>query len=489
MLAADPVASGDRGPNATLALEARCPPVFGDHAVFQQDIPVPVWGWSLPGAKVTVRFAPRPGSGQAKQTKETVAGKDGQWKVALEPMPADKLDALDEAPKGRTLAIATELDGKKARRSFTDILIGEVWLCAGQSNMAGKMKHYRSRPILRKARHFPIDSIEKARYPALRQMVSPQGGAWLVCSPETAPDFKKVCFFFGRRLQRDVLVPIGLINAAVGGSNIESWLNQEPYERGGNYARLIAPLVGYGLRGVLWYQGESNASDGRKYQPKLESLITGWREAWNQPGSKSAAGPRGEFSVYYVQLPGIGKSPTDNPAGGDGRAEIRQACFEALAIKNTGMAVTIDVGDVREHPPNKYDTGVRLAHLALHNDYGFRDLVPSGPLYKSHKIEGRAVRITFDNAQNGLMLAVKEGLLPPKPTPDAKLPWLSIRGKDGTWHWADGKIEGPELVVSSRDVKEPVAVRYAYTQHPVGSLLYNKDGLPASPFTTENHGK
>jgi len=139
LLAADPAASGERSPNATLALEAQCPPVFGDHAVFQQDIPVPVWGRSLPGAKVTVRFAPRPGSGQAEQTKETVAGKDGQWKVALDPMPADKLDSLEVAPGGRTLTIATELDGKKASTSFKDILIGEVWLCAGQSNMAGKM--------------------------------------------------------------------------------------------------------------------------------------------------------------------------------------------------------------------------------------------------------------------------------------------------------------------------------------------------------------
>lgn len=456
-----------------LTLAAQCGLPFRDNAVLQQEIPLPVWGTSLPGARVMVTFD--------TQTKTTVADADGNWRVVLDSMTAVKLATVNDVPVGKTMTIVCEKDGEKAVREISNLLVGEVWLCAGQSNMAGKMGRAGS------PKHFPPDSIEKANYPALRQMISPKG-EWLVCSPETAVWFKKVCFFFARRLQRDILVPVGVINAAVGGSKIEAWLNQRPPERGSHYDRMIAPLEGFGLRGVVWYQGESNASDGRRYQPKLESLITGWRAAWQQPDSKSAAGPRGEFSVYFVQLPGIGSSPTDNPAGGDGRADIRQACFETLAIKNTGMAVTIDIGDLREHPPNKYDTGIRLARLALHNDYGLKSLVPSGPLYKSHKIEGSTVRITFDNAQNGLMLAVKEGFLPPRPTPDARLPWLSIQGKDGTWHWADGKLEGSELVVSCKDVKEPTAVRYGYTQHPVGSLLYNKDGLPASPFSTNGYG-
>jgi sialate O-acetylesterase len=277
-------------------------------------------------------------------------------------------------------------------------------------------------------------------------------------------------------LHSGILVPVGIINAAVGGSNIESWLNQKPFETGPNYVKHLEPFVGFGLRGAIWYQGESNEKDKRAYLPKLTSLITGWRAAWKQ----------GDFPVYFVQLPGIGTSPLDNPAGGDGRAEIRQASVEALAIPNTGLAVTIDVGALKEHPPNKLDTGVRLAHVALHKTYGLQE-VPISPLYKRHQIEGNTIRVMFDNAQQGLMKAVKEGALPPKPMPDAKLQWLSLQDKDNTWHWADGKIEGSDLLVSCKEVKSPVAVRYAYTQHPCGNLLYNKEGMPASPFTTNGY--
>jgi len=457
-----------------LTLKAQCGLPFRDNAVLQQKIPLPVWGTSCPGAKVTVRFD--------TQIRAAAAGKDGTWRVVLDPMDAAKLKSVNDCPEGKTMTIVCEKDGEKSTKEIVNLLVGEVWLCAGQSNMAGKMGRAGS------PKHFPPDSIQKADYPALRQMISPQDETWLVCSPETAVWIKKVCFFFARRLQRDILVPVGVINAAVGGSKIESWLNREPYARGNHYDTKIAPLEGYGLRGVVWYQGESNAGDGRDYRPKLESLITGWREAWKQSDSMSPDAPRGAFSVYYVQLPGIGTSPTDNPAGGDGRAEIRQAYAEALAIENTGMAVTIDIGDVREHPPNKYDTGVRLARLALHNDYGLRDLVPSGPLYKSHRIEGNTVRVSFDHAENGLMIAAKEGFLPAKAMQDANVEWLSIQGRDGTWHWANGTIDGSELVVSCKHVAAPKAVHYAYTNHPCGNLLYNTDGLPASPFSTNGYG-
>jgi sialate O-acetylesterase len=308
----------------------------------------------------------------------------------------------------------------------------------------------------------------------------------LVCSPETAVWISRVSFFFARRVQRDALVPMGLIVTAVGGSNIESWLNQPPYTTGGNYTRLLSPFVGYGVRGAIWYQGESNEGDRRGYQPKLQSLITGWRKAWDQPVS-DAGTPGRDFPLHFVQLPGIGASSLDNPAGGDGRAEIRQACFETLAVKNTGMAVTIDVGAPGEHPPNKFDTGVRLARSVLQKVYGFEDL-SSCPLYTKHVIDGNTVRVSFDNAKSGLIVAKKEGFLPPVPTPKAAVQWLSMQAKDGGWHWADGKIDGSDLIVSCKEVKEPTAVRYAYTQHPCGNLLYNKDGLPVGPFSTCGYG-
>jgi sialate O-acetylesterase len=426
---------------------------FGDHAVLQQKIPLPVWGTASPGANVTLAFD--------SQVKSTVADEKGHWRVVLDPMTAVRLSSVNEVPEGKKMTVTCEKEGRKTSKEINDLLVGDVWLCAGQSNMAGK---------LRRA------PAEKADYPALRQLVAPETGPWLVCSPETAPEFKRVCFYFARRLQSGILVPVGIINAAVGGSNIESWLNQKPFETGGNYVNFIEPLAGFGLRGVVWYQGESNEKDKREYLPKLTSLITGWRAVWKQ----------GDFPVYFVQLPGIGTSTTDNPAGGDGRAEIRQACVDALAIPNTGLAVTIDVGALKEHPPNKLDTGIRLAHAALHQTYGLKE-VPVSPLYKSHKIEGGAIRVSFDNAPHGLMVAVKEDTLPPKPTPDAKLQWLSIQAEDGSWHWADGRIEGGDLLVSSAQVKEPVAVRYAYTQHPCGNLLYNKEGMPVSPFTTNGY--
>ena len=455
------VATPDQAP-PTPTLLAQGAAAFRDNAVLQQKIKLPVWGTSLPGAKVTVQFD--------GQSQSTPAGPDGKWRVELKPMDAVKLKSVNDSPAGKTMTIICEKDGEKAVKEINNLLVGDVWLCAGQSNMAGRMKRA-GHP-----KNYPPTSVNDAKYPALR-FLNFSENKWQVCSPETAVSISRVSFFFARRVQREALVPMGLMVTAVGGSNIESWLNQPPYPTGGNYTKLLRPWVGYGIRGAIWYQGESNEGDRRGYQPKLESLITGWRKAWNQ----------GDFPVHFVQLPGIGKSTTDNPAGGEGRAEIRQAYFETLKIQNTGMAVTIDVGAPGEHPPNKYDTGVRLARSVLQKVYEFKDLT-SSPLYTKHVIEGNAVRIFFDNAQNGLMIAHKEGFTPPKLTPDAKLQWLSIQAKDGSWHWADGKISGSELLVSSKQVKQPIAVRYAYTQHPCGHLLYNKAGQPAGPFSTIGYG-
>ena len=465
--AADPVASDTNSKDAA-PLEAQCPPVFDNHAVFQQGIPVPVWGRSLPGAKVTVSFD--------KQTKETVVGKDGQWKVTLDPVPADKLDSLEKAPKGRALTIATELDGKKASKSFTDILIGEVWLCSGQSNMAGKVRHNRKNQD-------PKDDLMQSNFPAVRHISAP--GGWQMATPQSVGEFTRVGFCFARKVHRELEVPVGLVNACVGGSRIESWMrvparklprsanSEKKISYGVLYQQRIAPLVGYGMRGALWYQGEANASEGHSYFLKMESLIKDWRASWQL----------GDFPFYSVQLAGIGRSPVDKPAMGDGRARIREAQRHALTIKNTGMAVAVDIGADREHPGNKVEVGIRLAHWALHKDYGRKDILPSGPLYRGFKVEGSAIRISFGHAQ-GLMVATKTDYIPPVPAPGAKIPWLSIQDKKGNWHWADGKIDGTDLIVSSRDVDDPVAVRYGYTNRPLGPYLYNSAGLPASPFTT-----
>ena len=451
---------------AALTLEARCPGVFGDHAVLQQGIPVPVWGTSLPKAKVTVSFG-----GQAKTT---VADDAGGWRVSLDPMKADKLGPLHEVPQGKPLTLVTELDGNKARKEFKDILIGEVWLCSGQSNMAGKVRHNH-------ANQDPDDNLLESNFPAIRHISLPDG--WRSAVPGSVGEFTRVGFCFARRVQREIKVPVGLVNACRGGSRIESWMRIPPkgvaggekkVAYGGLYRERIVPLIGYGMRGILWYQGEANASEGHSYFLKMESMIGDWRASWKL----------GDFPFYFVQLAGIGKSPADKPAMGDGRARIREAQRRALGIKNTGMAVAVDIGADREHPPNKVEVGERLAHWALHHDYDQKKILPSGPLYRSSKIEGNTVRICFDHAQ-GLMLANKADYSAPVPTPGAKIPWLSIQAKGGAWHWAVGKLDGEELVVSSPEVGSPVGVRYAYTNRPLGPYLYNTAGLPASPFTTE----
>jgi len=450
-----------------VALQAQLGAPFRDNAVLQQKIKVPIWGTSLPGARVTVSFD--------GQTKSGEADENGDWRVLLDPMDAVRLKSVNEAPCGKSMTITCEKDGKQAVTELKNLVVGDVWLCAGQSNMAGRMKRA-GHP-----KNYPTNSVNNANYPALRHFRAAED-TWHVCNPETVVWISRVAFFFARRAQRDALIPMGLIVTAVGGSKIESWLNQEPYATGGNYTRLLQPHVGYGIRGAIWYQGESNEGDRRGYAPKLKSLITGWRKAWGQ----------GDFPVYYVQLPGIGKSSLDTPAGGDGRAEIRQSCVDTLAVKNTGLVVTIDIGAPGEHPPNKYDIGDRLARKILQDLYGFKELTAC-PLYKSHKVEGPAIRVSFtDDAKPGLMVAIKDGFAPPTPTPDAKIQWLSIQAKDGSWHWADGRIDpstssglaADTLLVTSEDVKEPIAVRYAYTAQPNGHILYNKDGMPVGPFTT-----
>ena len=437
-----------------LTLEPRMGRPFGENAVFQQQKPIPVWGWTLSGAKVLVTLD--------KQKRNATAGADGRFDVKFDAMPADKLKSVEDTPTSHTLTVVTSAGGKEEKKIFSNILIGEVWLCSGQSNMSVKYSW----------RGMKLDS----KRPGLRFLDE----NWKISTPKTCGRCYSISYVFGHKLLDELLVPVGLMNAAVAGTGIEGWWYVTPGDpptktKYQNYMPKIEPLVGNAMRGALWYQGEANVKKGKEYLPMLKRLIEGWRCAWKQK----------DFPFLIVQLSTIGQSPNDKPQGGDGRAAIRNAQFEALkAIPNTGLAVTIDIGEKREHPKNKYDVGLRLAAWALNKQYGKKDVMPSGPLYKAQVIEGNAIRVKFDYAEHGLMLAKKEGYKPPEPTPDAPMPWLSIQAKDGSWHWAEGKIDGSDLIVSSKEVTEPVAVRYAYTQYPLGCNLYNKEGLPASPFST-----
>jgi len=266
----------------------------------------------------------------------------------------------------------------------------------------------------------------------------------------------------------------------------------------------LHPLLPYAIRGAIWYQGESNGNEGDSYTLKMKALVNGWRKEWKQ----------GDFPFYFVQLPnyvahGGGNLPPDSdPEGGNGWARIREAQAKVPArVKNTGMAVTIDVGESGNiHPSNKYDVGRRLALLALARDYGRKDLVDSGPIYKSMKAHGNRIELSFEQVGGGLMAARKSpmrerenaepiasldglrlaGANPERPKPVDKLDGFAIAGVDRKWHWAEAVIEGDKVIVSSPEVPKPVAVRYGFSANPGRCSLYNREGLPTAPFRTDD---
>jgi sialate O-acetylesterase len=481
--------------------DVKVAPVFGDHMVLQQGMAVPIWGTASPEEKVTVKFR--------DQTVSTEADKAGKWRVKLEALKATAKQ------KGTPLVVS----GKGKPVTIKDVLVGEVWLCSGQSNMQWGLGGSDAK-----------DDIAAAKFPAIRHRGF--GGAWTVCSPATAAGFTGVGFYFARKVHKETGLPVGLVNNAIGGTRIEPWvppgsaekvpeLRAEEKARRMHYSKQVAaqldkveawvkasrkaiadkkvppappaippypvspysglyngftePLRPYAIRGMLWYQGESNGGEGDSYFHKKKALIQGLRKVWGQ----------GDFPVYFVQLPQIG-GDSKQPQGGDGWARIRQAQAKTLSIPNTGMAVTLDVGDAADiHPRNKKDVGERLALWALAKNYGKKDLVYSGPLLKGMKVEDDKIRLSFDHVGGGLMVGSKEGKKPVKEVKDGKLQRFAIAGADGKWVWAEARIDGESVVVSSPKVNKPVAVRYAYSSNPAGANLYNRDGLPAAPFHAE----
>ncbi len=464
---------------STATAEVKLASVFTDSMVLQCDMPAPVWGWANPGESVTVQFA--------GQKKVATADKDGKWQLSL-----DKLSATAE-PHTLTAEGSNRIELK-------DVLVGEVWICSGQSNMEWPLR----------ASMNAQEEIAAAKYPQIRlfnvlgHVVSPTpkdelNGKWQTCSPETISGFSAVGYFFGRRLQKELNVPIGLIGSNWGGTRIEPWTSPAAFKESADlkaesakveaytattkvsgrdpsaiYNAMIHPLAPFAMRGGIWYQGESNGNEGESYYHKKKALIAGWRKLFNP-----------DLAFYWVQLANFRK-PNEDPAGGDGWARLREAQRKALEVKHTGMAVITDIGAANDiHPRNKQDVGHRLAQWALHQTYDKKELVPSGPLYKSHKVDGDKIVLSFEHTGSGLMVGKKNGLEPTQEA-DGPLKHFAIAGEDKKWVWADAKIEGDTVVVSSDEVKNPVAVRYAFTTNPEGANLYNKEGMPASPFRTDS---
>jgi sialate O-acetylesterase len=423
---------------------------FTDHMVLQRGMPMPVWGKADAGEAVSVSFR--------GQTRTATAAADGSWKVVF---------AASDAGGPFELAAT----GKNAV-TLKDVMVGEVWLAGGQSNMAYSMKTIGGPNV---------DSAKVATHPDLRLMNAQGGGAWTACTPATALEFSATAFYYGRDLQKALKVPVGILFSGIGGTFVEEWMDpatraedaqlKTDTSSGKLYAKWIAPYAGFALRGAIWYQGENNAryTDSvhptwilANYRARFQAHIQGWRRVWGQ----------GEFPFYFVQLPNINGLQTN--AGGESPwAELREAQRLSLTVPNTAMAVTIDVGMADNlHPFNKWDVGGRLALAARARDYGEKNLAYLSPMYRSMKIEGKIIRLLIHNAEG---LAVKGG---------GKATGFAIAAADNKWVWADVEIRKDTLLLSAASVAAPAKVRYAWGQNPPVNT-FNAAGLPLSPFQTD----
>jgi sialate O-acetylesterase len=442
------------------AANVALPAIFGDHMVLQQKSEVTIWGWASPAEEVTVT-----GSWDQKAVRTKASGL-ARWSLKLQ---------TPDAGGPYTLQV-------KGNNSITvqDVLIGEVWLCSGQSNM-----EWTARSGIDNG---PAETA-KANYPAIRFFTvtkrtaeGPQldlEGHWQVCSPETMPTFSAVGYFFGRQIHETLQVPVGLINSSWGGTPAEVWLNPAaiaadpvltaaaaklkeaahwPIQPGKAYHAMIAPLIPFRLAGALWYQGESNVNTAAAYEQLLPALIRNWRSEWQQ-----------DFPFYFVQIAPYKYG--DNYSG----VLLRDSQRKAMgATPNTGMVVISDVGNTQDiHPRNKIPVGQRLANWALHHTYGKKDVIFSGPLYRSMQVQGNKIRLFFDHTAPGLTIKARE------PGP------FEIAGADQQFVKAEARVVGNTVVVSSKAVKKPVAVRYAW-HNTAEHTLFNKAGLPASSFRTDD---
>lgn len=445
---------------AVVEAEVKLPKILSDHMVLQQQMELPIWGWAAPGEEVAVTLAGKKAAAKADQ--------QGRWMVKI---------AAPQAGGPYEMVVA----GAKNTVTVKDILVGEVWVASGQSNMQWSVG----------ASANPQAEIAAANYPKIRlfgvsRTVSdkPQDdcvGSWSECNPTSAAGFSAVAYFFGRYLHKELNVPVGLIDSSWGGTICETWASREglagekdfepilerakkfspgnPNQAAALYNSMIHPLVPFGIRGAIWYQGESNAGRAAQYKKLFPAMIRDWRKNWGQ----------GDFAFLFVQLAPF------RYGGADPRnlAELWEAQLQTLSLPNTGMAVVTDIADIKDiHPKNKQDVGKRLALWALANNYGKKDLVYSGPLYDSMVVEAGKIRIKFKHTGGGL---VAKG---------AALTHFTIAGEDEKFVPATAVIDGQTVVVSSDKVAKPVAVRFGW-EDTAEPNLFNREGLPASPFRTD----
>jgi sialate O-acetylesterase len=484
----------------TAFADVKLPAIISDNMVLQQDAPDGVWGWAEPGEKVTVKFADK--------SADAVADANGNWGVKLEGLAAGASGDLTVAGKN-TLTIK-------------NVVVGEVWVASGQSNMEFTVNRGKDAAEETKAADFPLIRMFTVQKAARTEPEEDCVGKWEVCTPQTVPTFSAVGYFFARRLYQTLKQPIGVIHTSWGGTPAEFWtpkpvLAANPafkpifdawdnavavypeakakYDkelaawkeetktppapgaeapkpprapRGGDafgspaclYNGMIAPITNYTIRGAIWYQGEANANAADLYKKLFPTMIRSWRQVWQIE----------DFPFLYVHLANFMQrhaEPTDT-----NWARLREAQLETLEVPHTGMAVTIDIGESKDiHPKNKQDVGLRLALWAEATVY-YRDQEYSGPLPSGVQTEDGKVRLTFRNGEN---MKASDG---------GKIKGFAIAGEDRKFAWADAEIQGDHIVLSSTQVPNPVAVRYGWDDDPDCNLI-NNTGLPASPFRTD----
>ena len=459
-----------------LQAQVKLQPLFSSNMVLQQQANVPIWGETKPGKNVEVTTS------WNRKAYTTKADHQGKWKIVVKTPAAG-------GPYNIRIT-----DGVPVH--LKNVMIGEVWLCSGQSNMEmpiegwGKIQNYKAEE-LEAQRHPNIRLLQINRVTGTEpaEHASAVADGWQVCSTNSIKEFSSTAYFFGRELEKYRHVPIGLIQSCWGGTPVEAWTsgkalsthpdykervaalhaqgsgaskaaNVNPVEPTVLYNAMINPLIPFKIKGAIWYQGENNASRAYQYRSLLPLMINDWRTRWGY-----------NFPFYIAQLANYMDTKAE-PAPSEW-AELREAQLQTLRMERTGMAVLIDIGDAKDiHPKNKQEAGRRLSLPARALTYGEK-IAYSGPLYRSYRIEGNRIRVSFDHVNGGLK------------APGGELKGFSVAGVDRKFHWAKAVIDGNSVVVDCAEVPFPIAVRYAWADNPVCNLQ-NKAGLPASPFRTDD---
>ncbi|WP_066631504.1 sialate O-acetylesterase [Labilibacter marinus] len=447
--------------------DVKLPSVFASNMVLQQQSEVPIWGWADKKEQVTINAS------WLTEDIQVKADTDGKWRAKI-----------STPSYGGPYTIEFNASNKII---LNNVLIGEVWVCSGQSNMEMPVKGFNSQPV-----YGSNDLIAHANNANIRlfnirndyaaEIKRDCSSQWTEANPQSVANFSAVAYSYARYLNEVLQVPIGVINATWGGTRVEAWMDKEVLETEFKevflgdigtekmkfqtptvlYNAMVHPIQGFGIKGVIWYQGESNSAQPKQYEELFPRMITRWRELWGQ----------GDFPFYYVQIcpfQNYGKTPGRNTA------ELREAQLKAMSkVVNTGMVSTVDIGHRWNiHPPEKITIGHRLAYWALNKDYGFNQVICGGPVYNSMNVKDGKAYLNFKNAPLGI---------------DNKGKHLSdfyIAGTDSVFHPAKALIKGIQLEVWNDEVKEPVAIRYGWSNWFVGSL-YNTAGNPASSFRTDN---